>query len=383
LRIEPEYDNGVFWVKDASRAVGVARQLISAESRAELQKKTAAEYRKLRERRARGSKRTPPVSLISARENRLQIEWNQPDVAQPAQSGVHVLEDYPLSRLAEYIDWTPFFQTWELAGRFPAILKDPVVGAVASNLYHDAREMLARIIDENWLKARAVYGIFPAGSDGDDVLLFDNESRNSAQETLHFLRQQRAKARGRYNRCFADYIAPVESRMNDHIGLFAVTTGLGIETKLAEFEANNDDYQSILLKALTDRLAEAFAEHLHHRVRTEFWAYDANESLDNESLIKESYRGIRPAPGYPACPDHSEKKKIFALLEAEDKAKMELTSGYAMLPASSVCGYYFAHPQAEYFVLGPILADQLEDYANRKACSLDEARRLLPANFED
>ena len=348
-----------------------------------MQIKTASDYQALRERRARGSKRTPPVSLLSARENCLQIEWNQADVAQPAQTGVHVLEDYPLSRLAEYIDWTPFFQTWELAGRFPAILKDPVVGEVASNLYHDAREMLDRIISENWLQARAVYAIFPAASAGDDVLLFENEGRSSVKETLCFLRQQRAKARGRSNRCFADYIAPAETALNDHIGLFAVTAGLGIETKLAEFEASHDDYQSILLKALADRLAEAFAEHLHHRLRTEFWAYDTDESLDNESLIKESYCGIRPAPGYPACPDHSEKKKIFALLEAEENAKMELTSGYAMLPAASVSGYYFAHPQAEYFVLGPILSDQLEDYAARKGCNLEQARRLLPANFED
>lgn len=296
---------------------------------------------------------------------------------------MHVLEGYPLSRLVEYIDWTPFFQTWELAGRFPAILKDPVVGEVASNLYQDAREMLNRIISENWLQAQAVYGIFPASSEGDDVLLFEENMPETVKETLHFLRQQRAKASGRAHRCFADYIAPAETGLKDHLGLFAVTTGLGIEKKLAEFEADHDDYQSILLKALADRLAEAFAEHLHHRIRKEFWAYDADESLDNEELIKESYRGIRPAPGYPACPDHSEKKKIFKLLSAADNARMELTSGYAMLPAASVCGYYFAHPQADYFVLGPILADQLEDYASRKGCSLEEARRLLPANFED
>lgn len=383
LRIEPEYDHGVFWVKDASRAVGVARQLLTAETRVMLQEKTAADYQNLRERRARGSNRKPPVSLISARENRLQIEWNDSEFAQPVQSGVHVLEGYPLSRLVEYIDWTPFFQTWELAGRFPAILKDPVVGEVASNLYQDAREMLSRIISENWLQAQAVYGIFPASSEGDDVLLFEENMPETVKETLHFLRQQRAKASGRAHRCFADYIAPAETGLKDHLGLFAVTTGLGIEKKLAEFEADHDDYQSILLKALADRLAEAFAEHLHHRIRKEFWAYDADESLDNEELIKESYRGIRPAPGYPACPDHSEKKKIFKLLSAADNARMELTSGYAMLPAASVCGYYFAHPQADYFVLGPILADQLEDYASRKGCSLEEARRLLPANFED
>jgi 5-methyltetrahydrofolate--homocysteine methyltransferase len=383
LKIEPEYDKGVFWVKDASRAVGVARQLISPDNRIKLQQKTAANYRDLRERRARGSRRTPPVSLISARENKLQIEWQSEDVAPPAQSGIHVLADYPLASLASYIDWTPFFQTWELAGRFPAILDDPVVGETASSLYHDAREMLDRIISENWLRARAVYGIFPAASQGDDVLLFTGSERESVQETLHFLRQQRAKASGRANRCFADYVAPAGTGLEDHIGLFAVTAGLGIEQKLAEFEAAHDDYQSILLKALADRLAEAFAEHLHHRIRTEFWAYAKDESLGNDELIKEDYRGIRPAPGYPACPDHSEKEKIFELLGASEHAEMVLTSGFSMLPAASVCGYYFAHPQAQYFVLGPVLSDQLEDYARRKDCSIEDVQRLLPANLHD
>ena len=383
LRIEPEYDQGVFWVKDASRAVGVARQLISAESRLKLQEKTTSDYRELRERRARGSRRAPPLPLESARANALSIDWSQSDLVQPAQTGVHVLEDYPLSRLREFIDWTPFFQTWELAGKFPAILDDPIVGETASSLYRDAQDMLDRIISENWLQARATYGIFPAASQGDDILLYDNATRTSARETLNFLRQQRAKASGRPNRCFSDYVAPVNSGLNDHVGLFAVTSGLGIEKKLAEFEAAHDDYQSILLKALADRLAEAFAEHLHQRVRTEFWGYAANESLDNEELIKESYRGIRPAPGYPACPDHSEKLKIFDILNATENAGMELTSGFSMLPASSVCGYYFAHTEARYFVLGPVLSDQLEDYARRKDCSVEEVCRLLPANLHE
>jgi 5-methyltetrahydrofolate--homocysteine methyltransferase len=381
LRIEPEYDQGVFWVKDASRAVGVARQLITESSRRELQEKIASDYAAMRERRARGSRRKPPVPLASARDNRLPVEWKQQDIACPVKTGVHVLDDYPISRLVDYIDWTPFFQTWELAGRYPEILEDPVVGEAASSLYSDAREMLARIIAENWLKASAVYGIFPAACQGDDVLLFEDDSRGTVQETLHFLRQQRDKAEGRSNRCLADYIAPAATGLEDHLGLFALTAGLGIEMKLAEFEAAHDDYSAILLKALADRLAEAFAEHLHHRVRKEFWAYSSNESLDNKQLIKESYRGIRPAPGYPACPDHSEKEKIFQMLGALESAAMELTSGYAMLPAASVCGYYFAHPQAEYFVLGPVLPDQLEDYARRKDCSLEEVRRLLPANL--
>jgi 5-methyltetrahydrofolate--homocysteine methyltransferase len=383
LRIEPEYDNGVFWVKDASRAVGVARKLIGAESRKSLQEKTAAEYRVMRERRAKGSRRKPPVSIESARSNRLSIDWKNSDLKCPNQPGLHVLEDYPLENLIEFIDWTPFFQTWELAGRCPAILEDPVVGEVAAGLYTDAREMLGSIVEEKWLRARAVFGLFPAASDGDDVLLYEDENRDVVLEKFLFLRQQRAKAEGRSNRCLADYVAPTETGMKDHAGLFAVTAGLGIEKKLEEFEAAHDDYRSILLKALADRLAEAFAEHLHQRVRKELWGYDEDESLAGEELIRESYRGIRPAPGYPACPDHSEKEKIFGLLDAPGNADMELTSGFAMLPAASVCGYYFAHPQAEYFVLGPVLADQLEDYSRRNGCGMDELRLLLPANLHD
>jgi len=383
LRIEPEYDNGVFWVKDASRAVGVARQLIGSDSRKALQEKTSEDYRVMRERRAKGSKRKPPVSIESARSNRLKIDWSHSDLKRPNQPGLHVLEDYPLERLVEFIDWTPFFQTWELAGRYPAILEDPVVGEAATSLYTDAREMLDSIISGQWLRARAVFGIYPAASDGDDILLYEDEARDSVLEKLMFLRQQRAKAEGRSNRCLSDYIAPAESDPEDYAGLFAVTAGLGIEKKLEEFETTHDDYGSILLKALADRLAEAFAEHLHQRVRKEFWGYATDESLVNEELIREGYRGIRPAPGYPACPDHSEKEKIFRLLDAPGNAEMELTSGFAMLPAASVCGYYFANPQAEYFVLGPVLADQLQDYSRRKDCSLDKVRILLPANLHE
>ena len=383
LKIEPEYDNGVFWVKDASRAVGVARQLITAESREALQLKTATEYRAMRERRARGSKRKPPIPLEAARANRLAIDWQNTDLKRPEQPGLHVLENYPLETLVEYIDWTPFFQTWELAGRFPAILEDPVVGEAASSLYGDAREMLQSIVADKWLTARAVFGLYPAASSGDDVLLYAGEGRDEVIEKMLFLRQQRPKAEGRPNRCLADYVAPLESGANDYAGLFAVTTGLGIENKLEEFEAAHDDYRSIMLKALADRLAEAFAEHLHQRVRREFWGYATDESLDNAELIGERYTGIRPAPGYPACPDHSEKEKIFQLLDAPGQAGMELTSGFAMLPAASVCGYYFANPKAEYFVLGPVLGDQLEDYARRRDCNVEEVMRLLPANVQD
>ncbi len=381
LRIEPEYDQGVFWVKDAARAVGVARQLINEETRQSLQEKTAKDYQALRDRRARGSRRKPPIALAAARSNHVKVEWKEEDLARPVLTGVHTLKDYPLDRLVDYIDWTPFFQAWELAGRFPAILEDPVVGEAATSLYRDARAMLECIVKEKWLQANAVYGMFPAVSIGDDVLLFEDESHKNTIATLNFLRQQRDKAKGRANRCLADYIAPEQSGLKDHIGLFAVTAGLGIEKKLEEFEAANDDYQSILLKALADRLAEAFTEHLHWRIRREFWAYSSNEDLKNEELIKETYRGIRPAPGYPSCPDHSEKEKIFQILAATENAEIELTSGYAMLPTAAVSGYYFAHPKAEYFILGPILPDQLEDYARRKECTLDVVRRSLPANL--
>ena len=383
LRIEPEYDNGVFWVKDASRAVGVARQLIAPASRKALQEKTSEEYQVMRERRAQGSKRKPPVSIESALANRLKIDWKDSELTLPNQPGLHVLEDYPLEKLIDFIDWTPFFQTWALAGRYPAILEDPVVGEAAASLYADAREMLESIIREKWLRARAVFGFYPAASDGDDILLYEDETRDGVMETLLFLRQQRAKAEGRPNRCLADYVAPNDSGLKDYAGLFAVTAGLGIEKKLEEFEAAHDDYRSILLKALADRLAEAFAEHLHQLVRKEFWGFAEDEFLANEDLIREKYRGIRPAPGYPACPDHSEKEKIFRLLDAPANAEMELTSGFAMLPAASVCGYYFSHPQAGYFVLGPVLADQLEDYSRRKDCSVDKVRLLLPANLHE
>ncbi|MFC1739889.1 methionine synthase [Pseudomonadota bacterium] len=382
LRIEPEYDQGVFWVKDASRAVGVARKLINPESRAQLQEKTAGEYHEMRERRSRGSRRKPPVSIESARANRLQIDWQATKITRPSEPGLQVLENFPLERLVEFIDWTPFFQTWELAGRFPEILEDVVVGEAASSLYQDAREMLDSIIAEEWLQARAAWCVYPAASDGDDVMLYQDESRNEVLEKLHFLRQQRAKAEGRSNRCLADYVAPVESGARDYAGLFAVTAGLGIESKLEEFEAANDDYQAILLKALADRLAEAFTEYLHLHVRRESWGYAAKESLESKELIAEKYQGVRPAPGYPACPDHSEKEKIFRLLDAPTHAGMELTSGFAMLPTASVCGYYFSHPQAEYFVLGPILEDQATDYARRKSLNLRDISVLLPSNFQ-
>lgn len=393
LRIEPEYHGNVVWVKDASRAVGVARALCQTESCQELLQQTSQDFATLRERRAQGSRREPPVSLPQARENKLAIDWSAGIPRSPNCPGITVLPDVPLAELVDTIDWTPFFQTWELAGRYPQILQDDVVGEVASNLFQDAQHMLQRIVAEKWLTASAVIGLFPAHTEGDDVVLFDPDDPSVPIETLNFLRQQKAKASGKANSCLADFIAPAlidsalidsaETGLQDHMGLFAVTAGLGIETKLAEFEAANDDYQSILLKALADRLAESLAERVHQLVRTQYWGYTVDEALSNEDLITEQYQGIRPAPGYPACPDHSEKKKLFKLLDATGRIGMQLTDGYAMYPAASVSGYYFAHPQAKYFVLGPVQEDQLLDYAERKQCTMQELQRVIPANLAD
>ncbi len=379
LRIEPEYQHGAWWVKDASRAVGVARRLVDREARKGFRRETAAEYAALRERRAAGSRRAPPVPLADARANGFQPDFEAHPPVRPARPGITV-EPVPLKELVDYIDWTPFFQSWELAGRFPAILEDEVVGETARGLYADARAMLERIVEEEWLEARATVGLFPAAREGDDVLLYTDESRSEVRERLCFLRQQKHKAEGQPHWCLADFVAPVDSGLEDWVGLFAVTAGLGIEPHVAAFEAAHDDYSAILLKALADRLAEALAEATHRKLRRETWGYDPDEDLDNEALIKEAYAGIRPAPGYPACPEHSEKVKLFELLDAGTHSHMELTSGYAMLPAAAVSGYYFAHPKSQYFVVGEILDDQVEDYASRKGMSTEEVRRLLPAN---
>ena len=380
LRIEPEYDEGVVWVKDASRAVGVVRKLADAKKRKPFIEATAADYQALRDRRAAGSQRQPPVTLEDARANRFKADFEHHRPVAPVQPGVTVFDDYPIADLLGYIDWTPFFQTWEMSGRYPDILDDPLKGETARSLYDDAREMLDRIVWDNWLQARATVGLFPAASDGDDVLVFRDEARSEVLERLVFLRQQKAKAAGQQHFCLADFIAPLERGVHDYIGLFAVTTGLGIGERIKAFEAANDDYSSILLKALADRLAESLAEAMHERIRKEIWAYAPQEQFSKQQLIRERYSGIRPAPGYPACPEHSEKEKLFGLLDAPANSAMELTESYAMLPAAAVCGYYFSHPDSQYFILGPIEEDQQSDYARRKGIGLEEVRRLLPAN---
>jgi 5-methyltetrahydrofolate--homocysteine methyltransferase len=285
--------------------------------------------------------------------------------------------DYPLENLVDYIDWTPFFQTWELHGKYPAILTDEVVGAAARNLFEDAQAMLKRIVDEKWLEARAVFGIFPADREGDDVNIYNFADFREKIGVQHTLRQQTAKTAGAPNLALADFIAPKDSGCKDYIGGFVVTTGIGLDERVKAFEADHDDYNSILLKALGDRLAEAFAEHLHQKVRTSYWGYSPDESLDNQALIKEKYRGIRPAPGYPACPDHTEKITLFELLDATRLTGVSLTESLAMLPTASVSGWYFAHPQAAYFGLGKITDEQVQDVAKRKGKSVDEMRKWL------
>ena len=301
---------------------------------------------------------------------------------EPEFTGIRVIEDYPIAELIERIDWTPFFITWELAGKFPQILEDEKVGMAASQLYEDAQAMLKRFIDEKLLTARAVYGFWHANSsNNDDIELYEDQSRDNSIATLHHLRQQTDKVNGQPNFSLADYVAPTDSGVDDYIGGFVVSTGFGLDTLVAEFENNNDDYNSILAKALADRLAEAFAETLHLQVRKQYWGYAADEKLDNQQLIKESYRGIRPAPGYPACPDHTEKETLFKLLSVQQNIGVELTESYAMTPAASVSGFYFSHPDARYFAVGKIGPDQLQSLAQRKGISTQEMERWLRPNL--
>ncbi|MCW4455439.1 methionine synthase [Flavobacterium sp. MXW15] len=378
LKIDPHYQAPTVWVKDASRAVGVAQSLISLELRAAFVAANDADYAEIRQRHRNRGDAKRLVSLEHARGQRFDGDWARHVPPAPKQPGLHVFDDYPLAELVDVIDWTPFFQAWELAGKFPAILGDEIVGPQASELYRDARAMLERIVAEKWLTARAVFGIWPANSIGDDVRV----RHPQGETTLHFLRQQVDKPAERPDFCLADFIAPEDSGRDDWIGAFAVTAGIGIEPHLARFEADHDDYNAILLKALADRLAEALAERLHQRVRTEFWGYADGEALDNEALIAEKYVGIRPAPGYPACPEHSEKQTLFALLDAGNNAGMTLTESFAMLPTAAVSGYYFSHPRSQYFVVGRVSKEQVADYARRKGVERVQAERWLASNLD-
>ncbi|MBO9788227.1 methionine synthase [Xanthomonas phaseoli] len=401
LKIDPHYSAPTVWVKDASRAVGVAQSLISRDLRQAFVAANDADYAEIRARHRNRGDAKRLVSLEKARAQRFDGDWDTYTPPAPRQPGIRVFGDYPLQELIELIDWTPFFQAWELAGKFPAILSDDIVGTQASELYRDARRMLKRIVEEKWLTAKAVFGLWPANSVGDDVEVVLTDHRDSeveigdwqrqsqsristpqSRQLLHFLRQQVDKPIDRPDFCLADFIAPKSSGKQDWIGAFAVTAGIGIDAHVARFEAAHDDYNSILLKALADRLAEALAERLHQRVRTEFWGYVQDEALDNEALIAERYRGIRPAPGYPACPEHSEKRTLFDLLDAERNADMSLTESFAMLPTAAVCGYYFSHPKSQYFVVGRLGKEQVADYAKRKGITLALAERWLASNLD-
>jgi 5-methyltetrahydrofolate--homocysteine methyltransferase len=381
VKIEPNYKGPTVHVIDASRAVGVAGNLRSDTLRPDYVAAVHAEYQDVRTQRGSRKAEERHQSIADARKNRLSIDWTAPTPPKPCFIGVRALEDYPLEELVPLIDWTPFFQTWELAGHYPAILSDPAVGAAATSLFRDARELLDRIVRERLLRARGVFGFFPANSVGDDIELYADPGRAEKKTTIHTIRQQMVKPPGRPNLALADFVAPRETGVADYVGAFAVTAGGDIEALVTGFEATHDDYSAILTKALADRLAEAFAELLHQRVRREFWGYAQDESLDNEGLIKERYQGIRPAPGYPACPDHTEKRILFDLLRVEESAGITLTESFAMLPAASVSGYYFSHPQSQYFGVGKIERDQVEEYARRKGMDVAAIERWLSPNL--
>ncbi|MFO0996515.1 MAG: methionine synthase [Alphaproteobacteria bacterium] len=377
VKIAPRYSGPTIHVMDASRSVAVAGGLMSNEQHDALVAGVRDDYERVRTSHAARGGAAQKASLAEARANRAVLDWSSAP-PRPTFLGLRSFDDYPLAELVERIDWTPFFRTWELAGAYPRILEDPVVGASARNLFTDARAMLDRIVAERLFRARAVIGFFPANREGeDDIALFADEARRERLATVHTLRQQGSKGAGRANLALADYVAP--AGIPDYLGAFVVTAGIGVEALAKDFEAKHDDYNSIMVKALADRLAEAFAERMHERVRREFWGYAPDESLDNEALIREAYRGIRPAPGYPACPDHTEKITLFRLLDAERRAGVTLTEGCAMLPASSVSGFYFAHPEARYFGVGKIERDQVEDYARRKGQDVATTERWLSA----
>jgi 5-methyltetrahydrofolate--homocysteine methyltransferase len=338
---------------------------------------TRREYAKIAAAHARGQQDKQRLSLDRARQNALKLDWAGYAPPRPAFLGAKVLDDYPLGELVGYIDWSQFFATWELNGRFPAILDDPRLGEAARGLYADARAMLDKIVTENWFRASAVVGFWPAQSRGDDIEVFADEARGTPIATLHTLRQQLTRREGRANLALADFVAPRESGASDYVGAFVVTAGIGEDDVAERFKGANDDYSAILVKALADRLAEAFAERLHQRVRREFWAYAPDEALGTAELVGESYRGIRPAPGYPAQPDHSEKATLFGLLGGGERIGVKLTESFAMWPGASVCGLYFSHPESAYFGVGKIERDQIEDYAARKGWRVEEAERWL------
>ncbi len=376
VKIEPEYNHGVFYVQDASKSVGVASSLLSEKLKPKLLADTQQEYEIVRQRRANKGK-SKIISLEKARANKPNISFNA--IVKPKKLGIHIFKDYDLAEIFKFIDWVPFFRTWELAGKFPDILTDEVVGESASALFDDAKALFKKVIDGKLLTANGVIGIFPANSINEDIELYDEN--NEVFMTLNHLRQQLDKKGNTPNSCLSDFIAPKDSGIQDYMGAFAVTTGINIEPLISAFEADHDDYNSIMIKAVADRLAEAFTELMHFKLRTEFWGY-SSEAFDNNQLIQEKFDGIRPAPGYPSCPEHSEKEKLWDLLDVEKNTGMTLTSSHAMLPTASVSGWYFANPDAKYFGVAKINQAQLENYAKRKGVSLEQAEKLLSSNLE-
>lgn len=382
VKIAPEYKETVVHVNDASRAVTVATHLLQSETKEVYAKTIREEYDQLREGYLNRSREKNFLSISEARKNKLQLDWKNYQPVKPNFIGTKVVE-VELSELVDFIDWTPFFQSWELFGKYPAILADEVVGEQATHLFADAQKMLAQIISEKWLTPKGILGIFPANTENDDDIIISTDVACNVSTTFITLRQQSQKTAGAPNIALADFIAPKESGIQDYIGCFCVTTGFGVDEQASAFEKQLDDYNSILLKAIADRLAEAFAEYLHLKVRKEIWGYASDEKLSNEDLIKENYTGIRPAPGYPACPDHLEKPTIWKLLKVEETIGVKLTESMAMWPASSVSGYYFAHPDSKYFGLGKIKKDQVEDYAKRRNISVEIAMKWLSPNIAD
>ena len=382
VKIDPAYEGPVVHVLDASRSVPVASEFINEQTRDNIKLRFKNEYEKMRLDHESRKETKHYITLSEARQNKTAIDWSQEKIVKPSFLGNKLLLDFPLDKISKFIDWTPFFQTWMLAGRFPGILKDPVVGAEATRLYDDARRMLDGIIAEKSLHANGIFGLYPAvATDTDDVMLFGSNGQKEPMAMVHFLRQQNKKAKNLPNFCFSDFIAPQSAGKLDYLGMFAVTAGIGIESLIDKYRADHDDYSEIMTKALADRLAEAFAECLHQMVRKEFWGYARDERLGNDELIAEKYSGIRPAPGYPACPDHTEKGTLFQILDAEKQAGIKLTESFAMYPASSVSGYYFASPHSKYFGLGKIEKDQVLEYARRKSMTVEEIERWLAPNL--
>jgi len=382
VKIDPNFAGPVIYVKDASRAVGVCTQLLSPEMRDAFVQQTKADYADVRQRHAAQQKEGKRISLAQARANKLHTDWASYVPPVPRDLGIRMLREYDLAELIGYIDWGPFFQAWELRGRYPKILQDPVVGEEAGKLFADAQAMLRRIVGERWVEARAVVGLFPANTvQDDDIEIYADETRARPLMTWHGMRQQMPRPEGQPNWCLADFVAPKDSGVRDYIGGFVLTAGIREDVKIREFEAAHDDYQAILFRALCDRLAEAFAERLHQRVRTQFWGYAPDEDLDNEALIAEAYRGIRPAPGYPACPEHTVKGALFELLRATPEIGVSLTEHYAMLPLASISGFYLSHPQSRYFAVAKIDRDQVADIARRKGWDLPTAERWLAPNL--